>query len=153
MSGVFGLRSMNKSAVIKFFTLASVLVFFALTDCVAQKKRESEKKKPVPEEVDNSFAPFKQERTFESGSRSQSKQKKSKKQRKNSDQYNYLQSLDQKKEEFYKRIKQNAKEDKKIARKMQKPQYSDPSYFGHKRKPKKRPVGKRKLCKECGIVH
>ncbi len=54
---------------------------------------------------------------------------------------------------FQKRMKDNAKKYKKIEKMKQKPQYSDPSYFGHKRKPKKRPVGKRKLCKECGIVH
>ncbi len=33
------------------------------------------------------------------------------------------------------------------------PTYGDPMYFGHKRKPKKRPPGKRKFCKECGMVH
>ena len=56
-------------------------------------------------------------------------------------------------DEFYERIEDNAKRKKKIARKMKKPQYSDPTYLGHKRKPKKRPVGKRKFCKECGIEH
>ncbi|EMR02332.1 hypothetical protein [Cesiribacter andamanensis] len=47
----------------------------------------------------------------------------------------------------------NAKRREKEAKLAEKPQYSDPSYFGHKKKPKKRAVGKRKLCKECGIVH
>jgi hypothetical protein len=47
----------------------------------------------------------------------------------------------------------NAKRREKEAKLAEKPQYSDPTYFGHKKKPKKRPVGKRKLCKECGIVH
>lgn len=55
--------------------------------------------------------------------------------------------------EYQKRMKANVKRQDVIARKMEKPQYSDPSYFGHKRKPKKRPVGKRKFCKECRIVH
>jgi hypothetical protein len=55
--------------------------------------------------------------------------------------------------EYEKRMKDNAHKYKVMARKMRKPQYSDPSYFGHKRKPKKRPVGKRKYCKECEIVH
>ncbi len=41
----------------------------------------------------------------------------------------------------------------KMQKDMKKPQYSDPMYFGHKKKPKKRKRGKRKLCKECGIVH
>ena len=55
--------------------------------------------------------------------------------------------------EYEKRMKANAKKYEVMARKMKKPQYSDPSYFGHKRKPKKRAVGKRKFCKECEIVH
>lgn len=55
--------------------------------------------------------------------------------------------------EFDQLMKSNVKKRAKIARKMQKPQYSDPSYFGHKRPPKKRPLGKRKFCKECGIIH
>ena len=61
--------------------------------------------------------------------------------------------FDQKVEEYKKRMEANVKEHKKMARKMEKPQYSDPSYFGHKRKPKKRGPGKRKFCKECEIVH
>ena len=56
-------------------------------------------------------------------------------------------------QEYQQRMKKNAKKYNKIERQKDKPQYSDPSYFGHKRKPKKRPVGKRKFCKECGIVH
>ncbi len=56
-------------------------------------------------------------------------------------------------QEYQQRMKSNAKKYKKIERIKDRPQYADPSYFGHKRKPKKRPVGKRKLCKECGIVH
>ena len=55
--------------------------------------------------------------------------------------------------EYEERMIANVKKYKVMARKMEKPQYSDPSYFGHKRKPKKRPVGKRKYCKECEIVH
>ena len=55
--------------------------------------------------------------------------------------------------EYEERMKANVHKYKVMARKMKKPQYSDPSYFGHKRKPKKRPVGKRKFCKECEIVH
>jgi hypothetical protein len=45
------------------------------------------------------------------------------------------------------------KERQKMAEEMKKPQYADKMYFGHKRPPKKRPVHKRKFCKECGIVH
>ena len=51
------------------------------------------------------------------------------------------------------RMKQVAKDIKKSMRMLKKPQYSDKSYFGHKRPPKKRPLSRRKLCKVCGIVH
>ena len=51
------------------------------------------------------------------------------------------------------RMKQAAKDIKKSIRLLKKPQYSDKSYFGHKRPPKKRPLSRRKLCKVCGIVH
>jgi hypothetical protein len=51
-------------------------------------------------------------------------------------------------------LEKRLKEKAKIAEEMKtNPQYADKMYFGHKRPPKKRPVGKRKLCKECGIVH
>jgi hypothetical protein len=60
---------------------------------------------------------------------------------------------DQKIKEYKARMKKNAKEYRKMAREMKKPQYSDPTYFGHKRPPKKRPVGKKKFCKVCEMVH
>ena len=66
---------------------------------------------------------------------------------------NLMQQLDQKVEEYHQRVKEVQKRNEKYARLSRKPQYSDPSYFGHKRKPKKRPPGKKKLCKECGIIH
>lgn len=65
----------------------------------------------------------------------------------------YDKYFDKKIEEYKIRMKANVKKHKKEARLMKKPQYSDPSFFGHKRKPKKRPPGKRKFCKECEIVH
>ncbi len=55
--------------------------------------------------------------------------------------------------EYEQRMKRNARKARKKEREMQKPQYSDPSYFGHKRKPKKRSPDKMKFCKECGIRH
>ncbi len=61
--------------------------------------------------------------------------------------------LDKKVEEYHARMRDNQKRYRKMARLSEKPQYSDPSYFGHKRKPKKRPPGKKKLCKECSIIH
>lgn len=54
---------------------------------------------------------------------------------------------------FYQRAKQVSKERIKAEKEMQKPQYSDPMYFGHKKPPKKRPIGKQKYCKECGMKH
>ena len=50
-------------------------------------------------------------------------------------------------------MKENSKKYSKMQKDMKKPRYSDPTYFGHKKKPKKRTLGKRKMCKECGIVH
>lgn len=48
----------------------------------------------------------------------------------------------------------NAKKNQKIAREMEtNPRYNDPSYFGHKHKPKKHRPGKKKYCKECGMTH
>lgn len=48
----------------------------------------------------------------------------------------------------------NAKKYRKMAHDMETdPRYNDPSYFGHKHKPKKHRPGKKKFCKECGIVH
>ena len=61
--------------------------------------------------------------------------------------------FDQSIKDYEKLMKENKKKYRKMAKGMEKPQYSDPTYFGHKKKPKKRPKGKRKFCEECGIVH
>jgi hypothetical protein len=55
--------------------------------------------------------------------------------------------------EFYDRIEQAAKDKKRILRKLAKPQFSDPRYFGHKHIPKRRPANKMRYCGECGIRH
>jgi hypothetical protein len=55
--------------------------------------------------------------------------------------------------EYYERKAVIEKTRRKNERLQEKPQYSDPSYFGHKRPPKKRKAGKLKYCKECGIRH
>ena len=55
--------------------------------------------------------------------------------------------------EFYDRVEKAAKEKKRIMRILAKPQYSDPSYFGHKKKPKTRPPNKMRFCDECHIRH
>lgn len=56
-------------------------------------------------------------------------------------------------DKFYARMEQVAKAHRKAEKEMLKPQYSDPSYFGHKKPPKRRPAGKLKYCKECGLRH
>ena len=83
-------------------------------------------------------------------SKGKKKKRSKKKNKKNNPLY---QTLDEAREQFWDRQEKLAKERRKRAKKMEKPQYSDPTYFGHKRKPKIRPLHKRKLCKECGIVH
>lgn len=56
-------------------------------------------------------------------------------------------------EDFQKRMKATARKKAKEAKLAMQPQYSDPTYFGHKKPPKKRPNGKKKFCKECGLSH
>ena len=56
-------------------------------------------------------------------------------------------------QEFYDRMEELEKVKRKNEKLMEKPQYSDPLYFGHKRPPKKRKPSKMKFCKECGIRH
>lgn len=55
--------------------------------------------------------------------------------------------------EFYKRVEEAAKRRQKLLKKLAKPQFSDFSYFGHKRKPKKHKPHKMRYCNECGIRH
>ena len=54
---------------------------------------------------------------------------------------------------YYEQLRRMAKSRRKAEKEMLKPQYSDPSYFGHKRKPKKHKPGKMKYCRECGLRH
>jgi hypothetical protein len=56
-------------------------------------------------------------------------------------------------DKFYDRMEQVAKDNRKAEKELQKPQYADPTYFGHKKPPKRRSAGKLKYCKECGIRH
>jgi len=54
---------------------------------------------------------------------------------------------------YYERMEALEKERRKTEKMMEKPQYSDPMYFGHKRPPKKHKPSKMKFCKVCGIRH
>lgn len=65
----------------------------------------------------------------------------------------YARQFDVKIKEYEQRMQANAKKYDKLAKEAEKPQYSDPAYFGHKKKPKKRKPGQKKFCKECQIVH
>lgn len=56
-------------------------------------------------------------------------------------------------EAYFKRMEELQKTRRKNEKMLDKPQYSDPMYFGHKRPPKKRPPHKMKFCKECGLRH
>ncbi len=55
--------------------------------------------------------------------------------------------------EYAERMQATAKAKTKNERMLEKPQYSDPMYFGHKRPPKKHRPNKMKFCKVCGIRH
>jgi len=106
-----------------------IFLFLFSNESLAQSSRESEVKSPAS----NSSQIF------------STKKKGSKKV--------YNQQYDQSIKDYEKLMKANKKKYRKMAKGMEKPQYSDPTYFGHKKQPKKRPKGKRKFCEECGIVH
>ncbi|MFT6134313.1 MAG: hypothetical protein ACJAZM_000802 [Cyclobacteriaceae bacterium] len=54
---------------------------------------------------------------------------------------------------FRERVSKSYAENAKEAKKGDKRRYKDPTYFGHRKPPKKRPPGKQKFCKECGMKH
>jgi hypothetical protein len=56
-------------------------------------------------------------------------------------------------EEYVARMKRTVKMIRKNEKLMQKPQFSNPMYFGHKRLPRKHKPEKMRFCKECGIRH
>jgi hypothetical protein len=117
-------------------SLITILLSASITTVFAQSGKEF-KKKQKPE--------YDRGATYEVESSKKVKKKKSK--------YSMAGAYDKKVEEYHARMEDNAKKYKKMAKQMKKPQYSDPSYFGHKKKPKKRPPGKKKFCKECGLYH
>ncbi len=55
--------------------------------------------------------------------------------------------------EFEDRMEARAKTYRKNEKMLMKRQFNDPSYFGHKHKPKKHSADKMRYCKECGIRH
>ncbi len=118
-------------------SLIILFAFFTYNFCSAQEAEKSKKQDQTRPEFDRGA-------TYEVQSK-----KTKKKEIKNS----ISKDFDKKVEEYEQRMEENAKNQKKIAKEMEKPQYSDPTYFGHKKIPKKRPPGKKKFCKECGMYH
>ncbi|MEJ7647269.1 MAG: hypothetical protein WKF87_21925 [Chryseolinea sp.] len=55
--------------------------------------------------------------------------------------------------EFEERMEARGKTYRKNEKMLMRRQFNDPSYFGHKHKPKKHSANKMKFCKECGIRH
>jgi len=132
----------------KFSLIVFLLVSLATITTYGQSKKKKESPKKENSQQDNAFSPSGEESAVVAPTKKRKKGKKKK-----SAHERYQITMEQKVQEFEDRMEANAKAYKKQQKEMQKPQYSDPSYFGHKRKPKKRKVGKRKFCKECGIVH
>ena len=121
-------------------------IFLLLTAIGYGQSSNKKKKAPRFEQQSNTYAPLIREEVEEIAPPKKRKKKKSA--------YpSYNITREQKIKEFEDRMKANAKAEKKKRKQMRKPQYSDRSYFGHKRKPKMRKRKNRKFCKECGIVH
>jgi len=120
------------------FNLIIILLILSCSAVLAQSRNKSKKKKSVEYDRGATYE-------IETSNKNQKRKKKA--------EYSLAGQYDKKVEEFYERMEANTKKHQKMAKEMEKPQYSDPSYFGHKRKPKKRPPGKKKFCKECGMYH
>lgn len=126
---------------LSFFLITAILLSVSAFDARSQarkKKKGSEPPAPGYATVPSSLDP---------GSSSESVPRQIRKRKVSS-----RTTFDQQ-QEYYNRVVAVAKAREKAAKVMAKPQYSDPMYFGHKKKPKKRPAHKMRLCKECGIRH
>lgn len=120
---------------------ALAIFFFLFLACTTSYGQSTD-----PPKEENSFAPAQDQ---PSAIQRKTMKKKGKKSRRSL----FNKRMDKKIKEFDKRMAANARQNRKEARLALQPKYSDPSYFGHKRKPKKRPPGKRKFCKECSLTH
>jgi hypothetical protein len=115
--------------------LIIVLVFSSIAS-IAQKKKK-DKKDAGSSGQPSSLAPYYPQKDYEPT-----------KKKKPSGKVTY-----DARDKYYDRLEEIAKQEKKNEKLSEKPQYSDPMYFGHKRPPKKRPAHKMKYCKVCGIRH
>lgn len=121
------------------FLFTFVLMMAVVSSFAQSKKKKKEKEEATTSEGQaTSLAPYYTEKKYEP---SKSKKKPNKK------------TTYDATEKFYDRQEAIAKQERKAEKEMEKPQYSDPLYFGHKHPPKKRPPNKMKYCKVCGIRH
>jgi hypothetical protein len=115
-----------------------ILLVLCVTASFGQSKRKRASKTKSEPKQSSSLAPYYPEKDYAPKEKSR---KKSRKRTYNAE------------EDFDNRMKAAVKANNKAEKEMLKPQYSDFTYFGHKRPPKKRPPGKMKFCKVCEIRH
>jgi hypothetical protein len=108
-----------------------ILLLFTVVPMLAQSTRDVEAPKPPPPQYQ---AYKKEKKSFNMFKRIFSKEK-------------------SEVEAFRERVSESYKQTAKEKRKADKPRYNDPTYFGHRKPPKKRPPGKQKFCKQCGLKH
>lgn len=120
------------------FIFLFVLILFAATAAHSQSSRRKKKSPVTPRQQSTSLNPY-----YPTAEDYAPKAKTS---------FKGI-TFDQQVKDFYKRKRKILRNRVKLERELQKPQYTDPSYFGHRRPPKKRPPGKMKFCKECGLWH
>jgi hypothetical protein len=129
----------------KYIIAFFILTLLSVSASYAQNGKRSGKKKNGQEMSPSTTDPgsFNENKIFGGSSTSKKKAKHS----------SSLPTQKQKMDEYEDRMEANAKKYKEAEKEMSKPRYNDPEYFGHKHKPKKRAPGKKKFCKECGMVH
>lgn len=116
--------------------LLIVFLIFSTLTSFAQSKKKKGKKEPKTASQPSSLAPYYPQKNYEPNNK------------KPPGKVTYDAT-----EKFYERREELAKQERKNEKELEKPQNSNPMYFGHKRPPKKRPVHKMKYCKVCGIRH
>lgn len=118
-----------------------VLLVLCCTTLSFAQSRKKQKNAQTSQQQPSSLTPYFPDKDYEPEKKGKTKKSKSRKITRNAE------------EEHDARMKQVVKAHRKAEKELSKPQYSDFTYFGHKRKPKKRPPGKMKFCKECEIWH
>ncbi len=117
--------------------LFTIILIMSLATCFAQsKKKKAEKVEATSTGQPSSLEPYYPKKDYEP------------KKKKSSAKVTYNAT-----EKFYDRREELGKQERRNEKELEKPENSNPLYFGHKRPPKKRPVHKMKYCKVCGIRH